>query len=123
MFCGPIKEPPMKHANKIILASTLLAVVGTVAARSMDNNEINIQASYAKITIAQATNIGKARNAELESHKGQLAYDIEVVDAAGKAYDVIVNADNGSIISTAEDINDQDDNEQDENADVKKWFN
>ena len=116
----------MKHANKIILASTLLAVVGTVAARSMENNEINIQASYAKITIAQATNIaesslnGKARNAELESHKGQLAYDSEVVDAAGKAYDVIVNADNGSIISAAEDINDQDDNEQDENADVKK---
>lgn len=125
----------MKHTKKIILASTLLAIAGTVAARSMESNEISTQATYAKITIAQATNIaetslnGKAKDAELESHKGQMAYDIEVVDAAGKVYDVIVNADNGTIISAAEDTNDKDgndkadndqnDNEKDEGADAK----
>ncbi len=67
----------------------------------------------ARISLAQAVTIaeqqvqGQASKAEFEQTKYGLAYDVEVVNGA-KVFDVQVDADKGTVISSAEYKTDRD---------------
>ena len=68
----------------------------------------------AKISLVQAVTVaeqhanGKASQAEFENSKQGWVYDVEVVSGA-KVFDVKIDADKGTVISSAEDKADRDD--------------
>ena len=109
----------MFRYTKIAIVSALLAsaaVVGIAATRAAENDAVSTAAamSKAKISLSQAitaaeqhTN-GKASKAEYEQTKAGWAYDVEVV-SGNKVFDVRVDADKGTVISSAEDQKDRDD--------------
>ena len=104
----------MNRFTKLSLLAATLAVAGTVAyaAKNMDNDAIPI--ANAKVPLAQAVTAaeqhanGKATRAEYERSKQGWVYDVEVVSGA-KVFDVKVDADKGTVISSAEDKADRDD--------------
>ena len=104
----------MTRFSKISFLAIALAAAGTVAyaAKSMDNDATAIV--NAKIPLVQAVTAaeqhinGKATRAEYEKSKQGWIYDVEVVNGA-KVFDVKVDADKGTIISSAEDKADRDD--------------
>jgi uncharacterized membrane protein YkoI len=101
-------------AISVVLAS--VAVMGFAATNAMENDAVSTAAamSKAKISLTQAITAaeqhasGKASRAEYEQIKTGWAYDVEVV-AGTKVFDVRVDADKGTIISSIEDKNDRDD--------------
>ena len=103
----------MFRYTKIALLTTALAAASVMAyaASSMDNDAMAI--ANAKIPMTQAIAAaeqhanGRAARAEYEQTKSGWAYDVEVV-SAGKVFDVKVNADNGTVISSAADKADRD---------------
>ena len=107
-----------KAVISAILASA--AVVGFAATQSAENDAVSTAAamSKAKVSLSQAITAaeqhanGKALKAEYEQTKAGWAYDVEVV-AGNKVFDVRVDADKGTVISSAEDKNDRED-DQDE---------
>ena len=110
----------MTYFRKLsVLAATLVAVgaIGTVATiayagKNMENDALAIV--NAKIPLAQAVTTaeqhvnGKASRGEYEQSKQGWVYDIEVVSGA-KVFDVKVDADKGTVISSVEDKADHDD--------------
>jgi len=78
----------------------------------MENDAVAI--SKAKIPMAQAVTAaeqhanGKASRAEFEQTKAGWAYDVEVVSGT-KVFDVKVDGDKGTVISSTEDKGDRDD--------------
>ncbi len=104
----------MHRYSKLSLLVVALATVGTAAyaAQSMENDAMAI--AKAKIPLAQAVTTaeqhanGKAARAEYEKSKQGWVYDVEVVSGA-KVFDVKVDADKGTVISSAEDKADRDD--------------
>ena len=105
----------MNRYSKFSLLAVAIAAAGTVAyaaTGSMENDAIAI--AKAKIPLAQAVSVaeqhanGKAARAEYENSKQGWAYDVEVVSGA-KVFDVKVDADKGTVISSAEDKADRDD--------------
>lgn len=105
-----------RHTKLAIIAGTLAATgVAAFAAKTMENDTANLAA--AKVSISQAIATaeqhasGKATRAELESSKAGVAFDIEVTSGS-KVIDVKVDATNGSVISSAEDVADHE-NEED----------
>ena len=105
----------MYRYSKFSLLAVAIAAAGTVvyaATGSKDNDAISIV--NAKIPLAQAVTVaeqhvnGKATRAEFENSKQGWVYDVEVVSAA-KVFDVKVDADKGTVISSAEDKADRDD--------------
>lgn len=104
----------MTRYKKISLLTLALATVGTVAyaAKSMENDALAIV--NAKIPLAQAVTAaeqhanGKATHAEYEHSKQGWVYDVEVVNGA-KVFDVRVDPDKGTVISSVEDTADHDD--------------
>jgi uncharacterized membrane protein YkoI len=105
-----------RHTKLAIIAATLAATgVAAFAAKTMENDAANLAAAKVSITQAIATAeqhaSGKATHAELESSKAGLTYDIEVASGT-KVFDVKVDATNGSVISSAEDVADHE-NEED----------
>jgi hypothetical protein len=60
------------------------------------------------VTVAEQHANGKASRAEYENSKQGWVYDVEVVSGA-KVFDVRVDADKGTVISSAEDKADHDD--------------
>jgi uncharacterized membrane protein YkoI len=104
----------MKRKFYLIAITALSATaIGTAfAAKSMENDAMAI--SNAKIPMVQAIAAaeqhanGKASRAEYEQTKTGWAYDIEIVSGA-KVFDVKVDGDKGTVISSTEDKGDRDD--------------
>jgi uncharacterized membrane protein YkoI len=104
----------MRKFIKITIISVTLATVGAIAlaAKTMANDEL--MAPIAKISLIQAIVTaeqqasGKATRAEYEQNKTGWAYDVEVI-SAGKVFDIRVDADKGTVISSVEDKADRDD--------------
>lgn len=98
----------------LAIAIAASAAVAYAAKGGMENDAMTI--AKAKIPLTQAVAVaeqyanGKASRAEYEkSNQGQV-YDVEIVSGA-KVFDVKVDADKGTIISSAEDKADHDDDQ------------
>ena len=105
----------MNRYSKLSLLIAAIAAAGTVAYAAqggMENDALTI--TKAKIPLAQAVTTaeqhvnGKASRAEYENSKQGWVYDMEVVSGA-KVFDVKVDAEKGTIISSSEDKADRDD--------------
>ena len=105
----------MLHFTKIAIVTTALASIGAVAfaAKTMENDAI--AGPPAKVSLVQAIAAaeqhqanGKATRAEYEQTKTGWVYDVEIVSGT-KTFDVRVDADKGTVISSAEDAADRDD--------------
>lgn len=105
----------MHRYTKLSLLAITMVVAGAAAYAAkggMENDALAI--TKAQIPLAQAVTVaeqhanGKASRAEYESSKQGWVYDVEVVSGA-KVFDVRVDADKGTVISSAEDKADHDD--------------
>jgi uncharacterized membrane protein YkoI len=105
----------MHRYSKFSLLAVTLAAAGSMAyaaAGGMENDALAI--AKAKISLVQAITTaeqhagGKATHAEYENSKQGWVYDVEVVSGA-KVLDVRVDADKGTVISSAEDKAEHDD--------------
>ena len=110
----------MKRYSKLYLLVATIATVGAVAVGGVayaayggiENDATAI--SKAKIPLVQAVTMaeqhanGKASHAEYENSKHGWVYDVEVVSGS-KVFDVRIDADKGTVISSAEDKADHDD--------------
>ena len=104
----------MRKFTKITIATVALATAGAMAfaAKSLENDAI--VGPPAKISLTQAIAAaeqqanGRATRADYEQTKTGWAYDVEVVSGT-KVFDVRVDADKGTVISSAEDTADRDD--------------
>lgn len=99
----------MNRYSKLSLLVAAIAAAGTVAYAaqgSMENDAMAI--AKARISLVQAVTVaeqhanGKAAKAEYENSKHGWVYEVEVVSGA-KVFDVKVDADKGTVISSAED--------------------
>jgi uncharacterized membrane protein YkoI len=104
----------MNRYSKLSLLVVATAAAGTVAHTAqggMENDAIAV--TKARTPLAQAVTTaeqhvnGKAARAEYENSKHGWVYDVEVVSGT-KVFDVKVDADKGTIISSAEDKADHD---------------
>lgn len=105
----------MNRYSKLSLLAAAIAAAGTVAYAAQGGMENDAMAiNKAKIPLAQAVTTaeqhanGKASRAEYENSKQGWVYDVEVVSGS-KVFDVKVDADKGTVISSAEDKADRDD--------------
>ena len=105
----------MLYFTKIAIVTTALASVGAVAfaAKTMENDAA--AGPPAKVSLVQAIAAaeqhqagGKATRAEYEKTRAGWVYDVEIVSGA-KVFDVRVDADKGTVVSSAEDTADRDD--------------
>ena len=100
----------------IVLTVVTGGAVAYAASRPHENDALAV--AQAKISLAQAVAVaeqhagGKASRAEYENSRQGCVFDVEVVNGA-KVFDVRVDADKGTVISSAEDTADRDD-EKDE---------
>jgi len=96
----------------LVCAAATTAAAAVAAAAGRDNDAVAI--ANAKVSIVQAIVAaeqhanGKAARAEFENSKQGWVYDVEVVSGA-KVFDVRVDAGKGTVISSAEDRTDHDD--------------
>ncbi|ALV61673.1 MULTISPECIES: PepSY domain-containing protein [Burkholderia cepacia complex] len=96
----------------------VLVAAGVAAAYAANGNGENDAMSivHAPVTLAQAVTAaeqhvhGKAARAEYENSKQGWVYDVEVV-GDGKAYDVRVDANKGTVLASTVDIADRDDHD------------
>ncbi|GAB3215188.1 PepSY domain-containing protein [Pseudaeromonas pectinilytica] len=105
----------MNRNITLSLLGIAIAATGSVAyAAAGDKADDALSISQAKISLGQAVNVaeqyinGKASRAEYEHSEQGWVYDVEVVNGV-KVFDVKIDADKGSVISSAEDKADQDD--------------
>lgn len=105
----------MNRYGKFPLLAVAIAAVCTVAHAAPGGMENDAMAgTTVKVPLAQAVTTaeqhanGKAARAEYENSKHGWIYDVEVVSGA-KVFDVKVDADKGTVISSAEDKADRDD--------------
>ena len=105
----------MNRYRKMSLLAIAIAAAGTVAYAAQSSTENDATAiNKAKISLVQAVTIaeqhvnGKAARAEYENSSRGWVYDVEVVSGA-KVFDVKVDAAKGTVISSAEDKADRDD--------------
>ena len=105
----------MHRYSKLSVLAIAIAAAGTAAYAAqggMENDALAI--AKARIPLAQAVATaeqhanGKAARAEYENSKHGWIYDVEVVSGA-KVFDVKVDADKGTVISSAEDKSERDD--------------
>jgi uncharacterized membrane protein YkoI len=97
----------LRYTKIGLIAVTLAATaIGAYAAINVENESAAL--AQAKVSIVQAIATaevhanGKATRAELEQSKAGLTFDVEVVSGT-KVFDVKVDADKGTVISSAED--------------------
>ena len=104
----------MNRYTKFSLLSIAVATTGAIAYAaqgSSDNDDLAI--TKAKIPLTQAVIVaeqhvnGKASRAEFENSRQGWVYDVEVISGA-KVFDVRVDADKGTVILTAKDEADHD---------------
>ena len=109
-----------KSTRFAILAAAITTLGGAAFAAKPGENDAMV-INQAKVPIAQAISAaekahgGKATKAELEHSKQGLIYEVEVV-AGAKVFDVKVDADKGSVLSSTEDKSDHN-NGRDEDHD------
>lgn len=105
----------MNRYRKFSLLALVIAAASTVAyaaSNGIENDASTI--TKAKIPLTQAIAVaeqhasGMAARAEYENSRNGWVYDVEVVSGA-KVFDVKVDADKGTIISSTEDKADRDD--------------
>lgn len=105
----------MHRYSKLSLLAVTIAAAGSMAyaaTGAMQNDALAI--ATAKTSLIQAVTTaeqhagGKATHAEYENSKQGWVYDVEVVNGA-KVFDVRVDADKGTVISSAEDKAEHDD--------------
>jgi uncharacterized membrane protein YkoI len=103
-----------RHTKLSVLAIAIVAT-GTVAYAAKSSVENDAMAiNKAKIPLTQAVTAaerhanGKASRAEFEHSRQGWVYDVEIVSGP-KVYDVKVDADKGTVISSSEDKADHDD--------------
>jgi len=103
----------------LTLFTGLISTMCTVAIAngiSMDNDAARV--TSAKISLAQAITVaeqrvsGKASRAEFDHSLHGDVYEVEVL-AGPKVFDVKVDAENGTIISSVEDQPDRDEDQED----------
>lgn len=99
----------MHRYSKFSLLAVALAAVGTVAyaaSSGMENDAmaiVNAKTSLVQaVTAAELHANGKATHAEYEHSRQGWIYEVEVVSGAN-VFDVKVDADKGTVISSAED--------------------
>lgn len=104
-----------RYTTKLfVLAVAALATCAVAYAAKGGKENDAIAITKAKIQLTQAVTVaeqhanGKALRAEYEHSKLGWVYDVEVVSGT-KVFDVRVDADKGSVISSAEDKVDHDD--------------
>jgi uncharacterized membrane protein YkoI len=104
----------MYRYTKLSVLAIAVAASGAVAYAATSGDANDAQAiNNAKIPIAQEIGVaeqhanGKATRAEYEKTRQGWAYDVEVVSGA-KVFDVKVDADRGTVISSTEDKADRD---------------
>jgi uncharacterized membrane protein YkoI len=104
----------MSHHIKVFVLAIAVAATGTLAYAAkggMENDALAI--TKAKISLTQAINVaeqhvhGKASQAEYENSKQGWVYDVEVVSGA-KVFDVKIDGNKGTVISSVEDKEDHD---------------
>ena len=105
----------MYRYTKLSLLAIAMAMTGAVAFAAKGNAENDaLTIANARIPLTQAVTVaeqhanGKASRAEYEHSKQGWVYDVEVV-AGARVFDVRVDADKGTVISSAEDKADHDD--------------
>jgi uncharacterized membrane protein YkoI len=104
----------MFRHTKIAIAGALLIASGITAYATtrMENDAVALPAT--KISLSQAVAAaehqanGRATRAELEHTQSGIVFDVEVVSGT-KVFDVRVDADKGTVISSAEDKAEHDD--------------
>lgn len=104
----------MFRYTKISIAAVVLtaSAIAAYAANTQDNDAVSLPVT--KITLTQAVAAaeqqasGRATRAELEHSKNGVVFDVEVVSGA-KVFDVRIDAEKGTVISSAEDTADHDD--------------
>ena len=112
----------MNKSTKFAILATAIATLGgaAYAAKSIGNDALAIH--QAKVSIGHAISVaekahgGKATKAELEHSKQGAIYEVEVV-AGAKVYDVTVDADKGSVLSSTEDKSDHNNGRDDDRDD------
>lgn len=99
----------------LLAVAVAVAAAGSVAYAANGGLEKDVTAiASAKISLVQAVTVaeqhvkGKAMQAEFEHAIQGWVYDVEVVNGT-KVFDVKVDADKGTVISSAEDKADKDD--------------
>lgn len=111
--------------NRKILIPALILTAGIATAAGLAFAETNdgehdtlADLAKAKITLTQAVGAaeaqagGKATRAELDSERGAVAYQVEVVTADNKVMDVKVDALDGKILSSKQDQADRGEHEE-----------
>lgn len=99
----------MNHYSKLSILATVIAAAGTIAYAAQGGVKNDAMAvARAKISLVQAVTTaeqhanGKAAKAEYENEKHGWVYDVEVVSGT-KVFDVKVDGEKGTVISSAED--------------------
>ena len=111
------------YAAVIAVLATAAGASGTAAAGDSRENDA-LAISQASIDLTQAIAAaeqhvgGKASKAEVERHKGQLLFEVEVVKDS-TVMDVKVDAKTGKVISAKEDQADDDEDENDKDDSPK----
>jgi len=107
----------MNRHRKFSLLAVAIATAGTVAYAAEGSTKIDALAlaiTQGKISLAQAVTTaeqhvnGKAARAEYEYSKLGWVYEVEVVSGT-KVFDVQIDADKGTVLSSTEDPADRDD--------------
>lgn len=103
----------------VTLTTLSATAMGTAyAAKAMENDAMAINTTKISLTQAITTAeqhvVGKASRAELEKHKGQWVYDVEVVNVQ-KVMDVQVDPESGKVLAATEDKADHKDKHENEN--------
>ena len=105
----------MYRYTKLSLLAITIAATGAAAYAAKGGTENDaLDMAQAKIPLTQAVTVaeqhanGKASRAEYENSKQGWVYDVEVVRGA-KVFDVRVDANKGTVVSSAEDKADHDD--------------
>lgn len=95
----------------VVLALGAAAAGGLAFAKqsgAMENDAV-ADLAKAKVTLAEAVSAaethagGKATKAELDGERGTIVFNVEVVTADSKAFDVQVDAANGKVLSSKPD--------------------
>ena len=103
------------YLTAFAVLSATIATCSSYATTITDNDALiapdtKISLSQA-VTTAEQHTTGKASRAELEKHKGQWVFDVEVINGQ-KVVDVKVDPESGKVLAATEDKADRDD-EQD----------
>lgn len=106
----------MKHMKAILAATVLALGAGTAVYAKGHVNDAVTDLAHAKITLAQAVAAaeqhsgGRATKAELESHKGKTAFEVEVVKGDAVS-NVTVDAADGKVLLVNADRKDRHEHE------------